>query len=61
MDSIIDDVIYNPQVKKHKTMKISIITNYFNVPIFINSYNSTIHDVEILSNELIYFHNKFQL
>ena len=36
-------------------MKISIITDYFNVPIFINSYNSTIHDAEILSNDLVYF------
>ena len=25
----------------------------------INSYNSTIHDAEILSNDLIHFHNKF--
>ena len=24
-------------------------------PIFINSYNSTIHDAEILSNDLVYF------
>ena len=40
-------------------MKISIITDHFNVPIFINSYNSTIHDAEILSNDLIHFHNKF--
>ena len=36
-------------------MKISIITDHFNVPIFINSYNSTIHDAEILNNDLIYF------
>ena len=40
-------------------MKISIITDYFNVHLVINSYNSTIHDAEILSNDLIYFHNKF--
>ena len=51
----IDNVTYNPQVKKHKTVKISIITDHFNVPIFINNYNSTIHDTEILNNDLIYF------
>ena len=42
-------------------MKILIITDYFNVSIFINSYNSTIYDAEILSNDLIYFHNKYYL
>ena len=36
-------------------MKISIITDYFNIPIFINSNNNTIYDAEILSNYLIYF------
>ena len=30
----IDGVIYNLQVKKYKTMKISIIIDYFNVRIF---------------------------
>ena len=40
-------------------MKISIITDYFNVSIFINSYNSTIRDAKILNNDLIHFHNKF--
>ena len=44
---------------KNIKLKISIITDYFNIPIFINSYNSTIHDAEILSNYLIYFYNKF--
>jgi len=55
----IDDVTYNPQVKKHKTMKISIITDYFNIPIYINSYNSKIHDAEIFSNDIKKFHEKF--
>ena len=40
-------------------MKILIITDYFNVPIFINIYNNIIHNTEILSNYLIYFYNKF--
>ena len=31
----IDDVTYNPQVKKHKTMKISIITDYFSLYLLI--------------------------
>lgn len=48
----IDDVYYNPQVKKHKTIKISIFTDNFNVPIYIKTYNSKIHDVEILNQDL---------
>ena len=55
----IDNVSYNPQVKKHKTMKISTITDFFNVPIYINSYNSKIHDAEILHNDIILFHKKY--
>jgi len=54
-----NEVAYNPQVKKHKTMKISVITDFFNIPIFINSYNSKIHDAQILSNDIILFHEKY--
>ena len=35
-------------------MKISIIIDYFNVSIFINNYNSTIHDAEILLGDTSY-------
>ena len=45
-------VAYNPQLKKHKTTKISIITDAFNLPINIKVFNSNINDALIIYNQL---------
>ena len=55
----IDSISYNPQLKKHKSMKISIITNNFNVPLIVNTYESKINDALILNNQLDEFHKLF--
>jgi transposase len=55
----IDSISYNPQFKKHKSMKISIITNNFNVPLIDNTYESKINDALILNNQLDEFHKLF--
>ena len=41
-------------------MKILIIIDCFNVHIFINSYNSTIHDAEILLDNFAYYSIKLR-
>ena len=43
-----DDVSYNSQVKKHKVTKISVINDYFGVPLSINISTGSIHDSSIL-------------
>lgn len=45
-------VDYNPLVKKHKTTKVSIITDNFNNPISVGVYKSTIHDSKIIKTQL---------
>jgi hypothetical protein len=39
-------------------MKISIITNNFNVPLIVNTYESKINDALILNNQLDEFYRK---
>ena len=48
----IDMISNNPQLKKHKTTKISIITDDFNVPLDVNIYNSNSNDAAIFYNQL---------
>jgi len=48
----VDMIAYNPQLKKHKTTKISIITDAFNVPVNINVFNSNINDALIIYTQL---------
>lgn len=55
----IDCISYNPQLKKHKSTKISIITDNFNVPLIVNTYESKINDALILNNQLDKFYNNF--
>ena len=43
---------YNPQVKKHKTTKLSLIIDNFNNPISVGIYKSTIHDSSIIKSQL---------
>jgi len=45
-------VNYNPYNRKHKSTKISIIIDNFNIPISIKSYDPTIHDAKILNIHL---------
>jgi hypothetical protein len=40
-------------------MKISVITNNFNVPLIVNTYESKINDALILNNQLDEFHKLF--
>ena len=56
-----DLVSYNPQVKKHKTSKISIISDDFNIPISIKIDTGSKHDVTILKEQLIEFSNSHPL
>ena len=46
-------VNYNPQVKKHKTTKVSIISDEFNIPISVNITSSNTHDSKIIQTQLI--------
>jgi hypothetical protein len=52
---------YNPQVKKHKTSKISIISDDFNIPISIKFDTGATHDVTILKEQLLDFHKNYPL
>ena len=45
-------VNYNPQIKKHKTTKISIIIDNFKNPLSVGIYKSTAHDSTIINNQL---------
>jgi len=47
-----DEVSINPQLKKHKSNKISLISDINGIPINVKTTNSNIHDVKILSNQL---------
>jgi len=47
-----DDVSINPQFQKHKTNKISLITDISGVPINAKVTNSNIHDAKILNIQL---------
>jgi hypothetical protein len=48
----------NPQIKKHKTSKISIITDDFNIPLSIRIDTGSTHDSTILKEQLIDIHDK---
>ena len=48
----IDHVSFNQQIKKHKTTKISIISDEFNIPISVVTTTGSIHDSIILNNQL---------
>ena len=47
-----DMISNNSQLKKHKTTKISIITDTFNVPLDISVSDSCTHDSVIISNQI---------
>ena len=55
----IDQIGYNPQLKKHKTTKFSVITDNFGVPISIDSFNGSCHDALIISKQLNNIHKDF--
>ena len=42
-----EEVAFNPQIKKHKTSKISIICDQFKIPIDVIISNSNTHDVKL--------------
>jgi len=52
---------YNQQIKKHKTSKISIITDDFNIPVSVSISSGSPHDSTILYNQLDDLHNKHPL
>jgi len=52
-----DLVSNNPQIKKHKTSKISIISDDFNIPISISIDTGSKHDVSIIKEQLTDLHN----
>jgi hypothetical protein len=55
----IDQIGYNPQLKKHKTTKFSVITDNFGVPISIDTFNGSCHDALIISKQLNNIHKDF--
>ena len=52
-----DSATYNPQLKKHKTTKISIIMDDFRTPLSINITNSNVHDCTIIKSQLTELNN----
>lgn len=48
----IDNISINPQLKKHKSSKFSIITDDFGVPIDCNTYKSSINDAKIADMQI---------
>jgi hypothetical protein len=48
----IDKITYNPQLKKHKSTKISYISDIKGKPLDIQIYNSSINDSKILNSHL---------
>jgi len=56
-----ESVGYNQQIKKHKTSKISIITDDFNIPVSVSISSGSPHDSTILYNQLDDLHNKHPL
>jgi hypothetical protein len=55
----IDQIGYNPQLKKHKTTKFSVITDNFGVPISMDTFNGSCHDALIISKQLNNIHKDF--
>lgn len=53
-------IIYNPQIKKHKTCKISLIFDEFNIPINFKLNNSLKHDWRTDQISLFRSHKLFQ-
>ena len=43
----INDISINPQLKKHKSSKISVIIDDYEIPIDCNVYKSSINDAKI--------------
>ena len=56
-----ESVGFNQQIKKHKTTKISIITDDFNIPISVNLTSGSPHDSTILYKQLDELHTKHPL
>jgi hypothetical protein len=52
-----DKVSYNPQLAKHKSTKISVISDDKGIPLDINIYNSNMNDSKILNMHLDTFTN----
>jgi len=53
--------VKNQQINKHKTTKISIITDEFNVPVSVNLSSGSPHDSTILNKQLDNLYNKHPL
>jgi hypothetical protein len=53
-----EDVSFNQQIKKHKTTKISIISDDFNVPISVITSTGSVHDSLILDKQLDKLYDK---
>lgn len=53
----IDNVGYNPQMPKHKTTKISLITDVYGAPLNLNIYSGNINDSKILNDQFDDFIN----
>jgi len=51
-----ESISFNSQVKKHKTCKISILTDSFNIPLSLNISTGSVHDSIMLKNQLIDLH-----
>ena len=51
-----DFVSFNPQVKKHKTCKISTIIDEYNIPISVLVSTGSVHDATILNDQLDNLH-----
>jgi hypothetical protein len=54
----IEDASFNQQIKKHKTTKISIISDDFNIPISVVTSTGSVHDSVILNKQLDKLHDK---
>jgi len=53
-----DLVSNNPQIKKHKTSKISVISDDFNIPLSIKFDSGIIHDSTIIKEQLLEMHQR---
>jgi hypothetical protein len=53
-----EDASFNQQIKKHKTTKISIISDDFNIPISVITSTGSVHDSVILNKQLDKLHDK---
>ena len=47
-----DDVTYNPQFKKHKSSKITLFVDNFNVSIYSVVTSSNVHDAKVCNNHI---------